>query len=91
MVLIASLEQRCQEQPLVASFRRALCFAGMADLMSPFVVLSPDNADAFWCFERLMRRVVRRELHGSLRLSHPLCIVACQREHVMSKPTVQYL
>ncbi|CAI7886597.1 unnamed protein product [Closterium sp. NIES-53] len=31
---------------------------GMSDLMSPMVVLYPDDADAFWAFERLMRRVV---------------------------------
>ncbi|CAI7773090.1 unnamed protein product, partial [Closterium sp. NIES-54] len=30
---------------------------GMSDLMSPMVVLYPDDADAFWAFERLMRRV----------------------------------
>ncbi|GJP55364.1 hypothetical protein CLOM_g14331 [Closterium sp. NIES-68] len=30
---------------------------GMSDLMSPMVVLFPDDADAFWAFERLMRRV----------------------------------
>ncbi|CAI5457913.1 unnamed protein product [Closterium sp. Yama58-4] len=30
---------------------------GMSDLMSPMVVLYQDDADAFWAFERLMRRV----------------------------------
>lgn len=30
---------------------------GMSDLMSPLVVLFRDDADAFWCFERLMRQV----------------------------------
>ncbi|KAL6532115.1 hypothetical protein OROGR_014085 [Orobanche gracilis] len=30
---------------------------GMSDLLSPFVVLFEDNADAFWCFEMLLRRV----------------------------------
>ncbi|XP_010508426.1 PREDICTED: small G protein signaling modulator 1-like isoform X2 [Camelina sativa] len=29
---------------------------GMSDLVSPFVVLFDDNADAFWCFEMLIRR-----------------------------------
>nr|GLL47762.1 small G protein signaling modulator 1-like [Ipomoea trifida] len=29
---------------------------GMSDLLSPFVVLFEDNADAFWCFEMLIRR-----------------------------------
>ncbi|XP_026389914.1 small G protein signaling modulator 1-like isoform X1 [Papaver somniferum] len=30
---------------------------GMSDLLSPFVVLYDDNADAFWCFEMLLRRM----------------------------------
>ncbi|XP_057471768.1 LOW QUALITY PROTEIN: uncharacterized protein LOC130760459 [Actinidia eriantha] len=30
---------------------------GMSDLLSPFVVLFEDNADAFWCFETLIRRM----------------------------------
>ncbi|KAK6930509.1 Rab-GTPase-TBC domain [Dillenia turbinata] len=30
---------------------------GMSDLVSPFVVLFEDNADAFWCFEMLLRRM----------------------------------
>lgn len=30
---------------------------GMSDLLSPFVVLFDDNADAFWCFERLLKRM----------------------------------
>ncbi|XP_018441268.1 uncharacterized protein LOC108813260 isoform X1 [Raphanus sativus] len=29
---------------------------GMSDLVSPFIVLFEDNADAFWCFEMLIRR-----------------------------------
>lgn len=33
-------------------------FVGMSDLLSPFVVLFEDNADAFWCFEMLLRRMV---------------------------------
>lgn len=32
--------------------------SGMSDLLSPFVVLFEDNADAFWCFEMLLRRTV---------------------------------
>lgn len=32
--------------------------SGMSDLLSPFVVLFEDNADAFWCFEMLLRRMV---------------------------------
>ncbi|KAF3455760.1 hypothetical protein FNV43_RR00402 [Rhamnella rubrinervis] len=30
---------------------------GMSDLLSPFVVLFEDDADAFWCFEMLIRRM----------------------------------
>ncbi|XP_042028259.1 small G protein signaling modulator 1-like isoform X1 [Salvia splendens] len=30
---------------------------GMSDLLSPFVVLFDDDADAFWCFEMLIRRM----------------------------------
>ena len=31
----------------------------MSDLCSPMIMLLEDEADAFWCFERLMRRLVR--------------------------------
>ncbi|XP_058202302.1 uncharacterized protein LOC131316846 isoform X2 [Rhododendron vialii] len=31
---------------------------GMSDLLSPFIILFEDNADAFWCFETLLRRMV---------------------------------
>ncbi|KAI3441620.1 Rab-GAP TBC domain-containing protein [Psidium guajava] len=30
---------------------------GMSDLCSPMIILLRDEADAFWCFERLMRRL----------------------------------
>ncbi|KAL3612611.1 hypothetical protein D5086_003631 [Populus alba] len=30
---------------------------GMSDLCSPMIMLLEDEADAFWCFERLMRRL----------------------------------
>ncbi|KAF2300304.1 hypothetical protein GH714_011573 [Hevea brasiliensis] len=30
---------------------------GRSDLLSPFVVLFEDNADAFWCFEMVLRRM----------------------------------
>lgn len=36
----------------------ATLIAGMSDLLSPFIVLFEDNADAFWCFEMLLRRMV---------------------------------
>ncbi|EAY87961.1 hypothetical protein OsI_09386 [Oryza sativa Indica Group] len=45
---------------------------GMSDLCSPMSILLEHEADAFWCFERLMRRVhLRRSLgicHGWLGL-----------------------
>ncbi|CAA3026623.1 Hypothetical predicted protein [Olea europaea subsp. europaea] len=31
----------------------------LSDLLSPFVVLFEDNADAFWCFEMLLRECVK--------------------------------
>ncbi|VAI82190.1 unnamed protein product [Triticum turgidum subsp. durum] len=42
---------------------------GMSDLCSPMIVLLNDEADAFWCFERLMRRLVAREfqMHTAIR------------------------
>ncbi|KHN36718.1 TBC1 domain family member 15 [Glycine soja] len=30
---------------------------GMCDICSPMIILLDDEADAFWCFERLMRRL----------------------------------
>ncbi|CAM6089462.1 unnamed protein product [Calypogeia fissa] len=30
---------------------------GMSDLLSPFIVIFEDDADAFWCFESLFKRV----------------------------------
>ncbi|XWS09849.1 hypothetical protein CRYUN_Cryun39dG0024700 [Craigia yunnanensis] len=30
---------------------------GMSDLCSPMIILLEDEADAFWCFDRLMRRL----------------------------------
>lgn len=35
-----------------------LCL-GMNDICSPMIILLEDEADAFWCFERAMRRLVR--------------------------------
>lgn len=31
----------------------------MNDICSPMVILIENEADAFWCFERAMRRLVR--------------------------------
>ncbi|KAF2300311.1 hypothetical protein GH714_011658 [Hevea brasiliensis] len=33
------------------------CQGRRSDLLSPFVVLFEDNADAFWCFEMVLRRM----------------------------------
>ncbi|CAI8617546.1 unnamed protein product [Vicia faba] len=38
---------------------------GMSDLCSPMIILLDDEADAFWCFERLMRR-----LRGNFRCTN---------------------
>ncbi|KAM3365647.1 hypothetical protein ACQJBY_009262 [Aegilops geniculata] len=35
---------------------------GMSDLCSPMIVLLNDEADAFWCFEKLMRRLMHRSI-----------------------------
>ena len=36
-----------------------LLYVGMNDISSPMIILFEDEADAFWCFERAMRRLVR--------------------------------
>ncbi|KAK8622867.1 hypothetical protein V6N13_117766 [Hibiscus sabdariffa] len=36
---------------------------GMSDLCSPMIILLEHEADAFWCFERLMRRLMHRDFH----------------------------
>lgn len=43
---------------LRAVFLITSLLTGMSDLCSPIIVLIENEADAFWCFERLMRRVV---------------------------------
>ena len=30
----------------------------MCDILSPFLMLFPDSADAFWCFECLFSKLV---------------------------------
>lgn len=42
---------------------------GMNDLCSPMVVLFDNEGDAFWCFERLMRRLVFFYLNLFISLS----------------------
>ncbi|KAL0459378.1 UNVERIFIED_CONTAM: TBC1 domain family member 15 [Sesamum latifolium] len=38
---------------------------GMNDICSPMVILLEHEADAFWCFERAMRRLVHLDFYGS--------------------------
>jgi hypothetical protein len=52
---------------------------GMSDLCSPMIVLLNDEADAFWCFERLMRR-----LRGNFRCTQQSVGVENQLQHLAS-------
>ncbi|KAL6638606.1 hypothetical protein ACP70R_023717 [Stipagrostis hirtigluma subsp. patula] len=52
---------------------------GMSDLCSPMIVLLNDEADAFWCFERLMRR-----LRGNFRCTEQSIGVENQLQHLAS-------
>ncbi|GMH19902.1 hypothetical protein Nepgr_021743 [Nepenthes gracilis] len=46
---------------------------GMSDLLSPFIVLFEDNADAFWCFEMLLRRMRENfQMEGPTRVMKQL-------------------
>ncbi|KAG4380843.1 hypothetical protein GLYMA_15G028000v4 [Glycine max] len=46
---------------------------GMSDLLSPFVVIFEDNADAFWCFEMLLRRMRENfQMEGPTRVMNQL-------------------
>ncbi|RYR06809.1 hypothetical protein Ahy_B05g074130 [Arachis hypogaea] len=46
---------------------------GMSDLLSPFVVIFEDNADAFWCFEILLRRMRENfQMEGPTRVMKQL-------------------
>ncbi|EOA16661.1 hypothetical protein CARUB_v10004848mg [Capsella rubella] len=50
---------------------------GMSDLCSPMIILLEDEADAFWCFERLMRR-----LRGNFRSTGRSVGVEAQLTHL---------
>ncbi|RLM52726.1 TBC1 domain family member 15-like [Panicum miliaceum] len=52
---------------------------GMSDLCSPMIVLLNDEADAFWCFERLMHR-----LRGNFRCTQQSVGVENQLQHLAS-------
>ncbi|PKI55879.1 hypothetical protein CRG98_023760, partial [Punica granatum] len=41
----------------VSGLKMSVVATGMSDLCSPMIMLLEDEADAFWCFERLMRRL----------------------------------
>lgn len=52
---------------------------GMSDLCSPMIILLDDEADAFWCFERLMRR-----LRGNFRCTNNSVGVETQLNNLAS-------
>lgn len=52
---------------------------GMSDLCSPMIILLEDEADAFWCFERLMRR-----LRGNFRCTDQSVGIASQLQNLAS-------
>ncbi|KAK9269592.1 hypothetical protein L1049_001368 [Liquidambar formosana] len=52
---------------------------GMSDLCSPMIILLDDEADAFWCFERLMRR-----LRGNFRCTESSVGVETQLSNLAS-------
>ncbi|KAL3632216.1 hypothetical protein CASFOL_025200 [Castilleja foliolosa] len=52
---------------------------GMSDLCSPIIILLEDEADAFWCFERLMRR-----LRGNFRCTGRTVGVEAQLGNIAS-------
>ncbi|GMJ05134.1 hypothetical protein like AT4G27100 [Hibiscus trionum] len=50
---------------------------GMSDLCSPMIIVLEHEADAFWCFERLMRR-----LRGNFRCTETSIGVVTQLNHL---------
>ncbi|CAN4104062.1 unnamed protein product [Withania somnifera] len=52
---------------------------GMSDLCSPMIILLDDGANAFWCFERLMRR-----LRGNFRCTERSIGVEAQLSNLAS-------
>lgn len=52
---------------------------GMSDLCSPMIILLENEADAFWCFERLMRR-----LRGNFRCTESSVGVEAQLSNLAS-------
>ncbi|RYQ97178.1 hypothetical protein Ahy_B08g093193 isoform A [Arachis hypogaea] len=58
---------------------------GMSDLCSPMIILLEDEADAFWCFERLMRR-----LRGNFKCTDRSVGVETQLSNLASITQVLY-
>lgn len=62
---------------------------GMSDLCSPMIMLLDNEADAFWCFERLMKKLVPLvffyiQIQYSVRLIFPDTSRSCkEREFQM--------
>lgn len=54
---------------------------GMADLAAPFVALVPDDVEAFWCFERLMRHSRANFAHSGEGVRAQLRMLARVLEH----------
>jgi hypothetical protein len=54
---------------------------GMADLAAPFVALIVDDVEAFWCFERLMRRTRSNFSHNSEGVRSQLRMLGRVLEH----------
>ncbi|KAL4353584.1 hypothetical protein GQ457_06G022130 [Hibiscus cannabinus] len=50
---------------------------GMSDLCSPMIILLENEADAFWCFERMMRR-----MRGNFRCTESSVGVESQLSHL---------
>lgn len=58
---------------------------GMSDLCSPMIMLLENEADAFWCFERLMRRV-----RGNFRCTGNSVGVEAQLDNLANVTKVVY-
>lgn len=66
----------CPISPKNVLLQISLLFStGMSDICSPMVILLENEADAFWCFERSMRRLVGAVLiEAFLSLN---CFICC--------------
>jgi len=66
---------------------------GMSDLCSPMIILLNDEADAFWCFERLMRRLVNSNVNFYKTKSFPYsyCLIKLNESNLNLKLTSMYV